>query len=159
MSFSLKDILDTLTVNHGAVGVSKIHGTEYHYIPKTDRKDILRMMVATVKENHGEDRDYFKRNDVRTIVLRACFNEYAISKWDSKKRDGAREVVFRELDQAVAEFYPSDIVSVEPQEKLEEFDPAKQGRMGKDIDTSVNDEPEVQALVDEDAAALLGLRR
>jgi hypothetical protein len=158
----VQEILDTLVKEFGEKRVSKKHGTEYFCIPKTQRKNIVRHLVKTLKEE-GKDKSYFAQNELKKFIIEASFHPAATKHWNSEMRDGARNTVLRELREIVVEFWPSNFekaVEVLSPNATEQYNPAIHGRLGKPIDTSIaNDEPVPEVIIDEEAARLLGFKK
>lgn len=160
MDFDLDDTIRTLANEYGEKRISRKHGTEYMAIPKERRKDILRHLVNTAKIM-GAEKEFFKLGTKRTTIAKAIFPDALTDGpgWDNKKKNGAYNTVLRELDEVVAELWPSNTYKAEATKKIEEWNPAKHGRLGKPFDESrLRDLPEPHSKQDEEAAAILGFK-
>lgn len=155
----LDDILDTLKDKYGERKTSKKHGTEYLAIPKEFRKDIIRHLVQTLKDQ-GETKEFFWPNSVRVAVAEWCLPEALTDYWDKKKRDGAYNVVWRELKEVLAEIFPSEIsVARAPEKVANEYDPSKHKSFAKELDRSVlAAAPKPNTTVDDEMSKLLGFK-
>lgn len=156
MDFDLEDTIRTLTNDHGEKRTSRKHGTEFMAIPKDKRKDILRHLVNTAKVL-GQDKTYFKKITVRTVIAKAVFPDALTDFWDNKKKNSAYHSVYRELDEVLAEIWPSVTITAEATKKIEEWNPAKHGRLGKPINRdALKDAPKFASTQDDEAAEILG---
>lgn len=156
MDFDLDDTIRTLTNEHGEKRHSRAHGTEFMAIPKERRKDILRHLVNTAK-NLKEEKEFFKKPTVREKICKSVFPEALTDKWDKKKTSAAYGVVQRELDEVLSEVWPSKTFLAEETKKMEEWNPAKHGRLGKPFDESALEQlPMPVSNQDEEANELLG---
>jgi hypothetical protein len=110
MEFDLEDVMETLRNEYGVPALSKKHGTEYVQIPKAGRKDFLRRLANTGKDQ-GMDKEYFKKGTVQTEICRFCFPDQLTGGpgWDNKKRIDAYKVVQSELNSVIREVWPAEI--------------------------------------------------
>ena len=155
----LEDLLDTLKQDFGKRGVSKF-GTEYFSVPFSRRKDVMRHAITTCKLE-GKDKEFFRNDSVKRIILETFFPEHAIENWTSSKRKNAKNVTLRELADAVIEEWKSDYTvageATTSATAYEEFDPSRDGRLGKELDRSIfKDVPKSQDTIDKEASDLLG---
>lgn len=100
----LDDTLDDLMSKYGHTGVSKKHGTEYRYIDKHERQEVIRHLVQTLKD-HGQVREVFSQSAMRDVVAGWVFPQALVEFWDKDKRRRAFESVWKELKYAVADIY------------------------------------------------------
>jgi len=159
VDFDLEDTIRTLTNEHGEKRTSRKHGTEFMAIPKDKRKDILRHLVNTAKEL-GQKKDFFKKGTVRTIISKSVFPDALTEYWDNKKIHKSYAVVLRELDEVLCEVWSSPTFLATATKKSEEWNPAKQGRLGKPFEEStLKDTPKFASTQDDEAAELLGFKK
>ena len=158
MEFDLEDTIRTLASEYGEKRFSRKHGTEYIAIPKDRRKDILRHLANTAK-NLGQDKDFFKKGTVRTTIAQSVFPEALTEFWDNKKTHKSYAAVHRELDEVLAEIWPNKTFATEATKKIEEWNPAKHGRLGRPFDESSTDNLPAASALDDEAADILGLRK
>lgn len=157
----LEDLLDTLKQDYGKRCLSKF-GTEYFSVPFSRRKDVMRHVINTVKLE-GKDKEFFRSESVKRLILDTFFPEHAIEKMVASKRKNARNVTLAELRDAVIEAWKSDYTpageAIAGPSAYEEFDPARDGRLGKEIDRNVfKDLPKPQDTIDKEASDLLGFK-
>lgn len=166
MDFNLEETIATLADVYGEKRIGVVHHTEVVAIPKERRKEILRHLVNTAKEK-GQDSSYFKKGTVQTVIIKACFPDALTRHWNKEKREGAYSVTIRELKEILAEIWPEEYFPASPPERMEEcnlpppntkeWNPSKQGRIGKELDRSVvKDMPRPSTAEDAEAAELLG---
>lgn len=159
MSFDLEDTLRTLANEHGEKRTSRKHGTEFIAIPKDKRKDILRHLVNTAKQL-GQEKDFFKKGTVRTIIAKAVFPDALTDYWDNKKKHNAYNSVLGELDFVLVEVWRSTTFPATATPKIEEWNPAKHGRLGKPFEEStLKNTPKFASTQDDEAAELLGFKK
>ncbi len=157
MSAKLEHILDDLKVKYGTPTIGKKHGTEYHAIPKTERKNIIRHLIQTLKDQ-GKDKEFLSTNEFRLIVAEWCFPDALTGTWEKRKRVNAYGSAITELRSVVAELFPEQSsVAVAPIKVDNEYDPSKHKSFGKELDRSVfADAPKPNTTVDEEMSKLLG---
>lgn len=153
----LKEILSSIKAKFGEKRVSKKHGTEYLSIPKESRKEAIGCLVQTLKDS-GKDRSLFSQSTFRLTVAEWLFPEALTQFWDKNKRRGAFEVVWRELDEVVADSFSVELSDAAPKERISnEYDPSKHKSFAKELDRSLlADAPKSTTLIDDEMSKLLG---
>lgn len=117
MNSDLKRLLYALNDKYGETHTSRTHKTEYVAIHKTKRKEVIWYLVNTLK-SRGRDQDYFETSSFQTDLTNFFFPDGSTEGLTRQKREGARVVVLRELNEVLAKVWPEEDLFAE----LPEFD-------------------------------------
>lgn len=120
MLFDLEDVITAWKVQYGEKRTGKKYGTEFYAIPIQERKELLRILVQTLKSK-GKDQDFFKQNMTKNSIAASCFPPII---YDKEARRRGYEAVWRELREIVAEFWPDqDVISAKDNLKIDNIIP------------------------------------
>lgn len=107
MSPDLKRLLYRLNNEYGNTEYSRVHKTEYIAIHKTKRKTAIWCLVHVLK-NKGRDQAYFESGTFQKDLADFFFPDGSTEGFTKAKREGARSVVIRELNEVLAAVFKEE---------------------------------------------------
>ena len=107
MSPDLKRLLYALNDKFGETQHSRIHRTEYISIHKSKRKGAIWCLVKTLIKR-GKEQNYFETNSFQNDIMNFFFPDLSTEGLSKAKRDGARSVVLRELNEVLASIFKEE---------------------------------------------------
>jgi hypothetical protein len=107
MSPDLKRLLYALNDKYGETHTSRIHRTEYVAINKTKRKEVIWYLINTLK-NRGKEQAYFESGTFQSDLSDFFFPDGSVEGFSKAKREGARSVVLRELNEVLARVFKEE---------------------------------------------------
>lgn len=159
MSFDLEDIIENWKIEHGTRTPSKKYGVYYYKIPLTEREELFKILVRTIKAS-GRDREFFKLHSTQNAIATACFPPII---YDKDSRERGYNALKSQLKSVVAEVWKEDEGGTTPEEKAKKAQEANDcsytGPL-KELDRAIfEDAPKPTTGVDEEAEKLLGFKR
>lgn len=153
--FDLMSIIEQWQVDHCKETVAKRSGDTYYQVPISRRRELLTILVSQIRA-YGKPKDFFtnSRRDeiVREIIPRGKHLERSMI-------EGFRDATKKQLNWVILEVYSTDENLEHIVKELTKEESKKPIKKLHDKNKYTNiDEPPVTDTVDEEMAALLGLK-